>query len=491
MNRRKMRVVFVAPEMVPFAKTGGLADIAGTLPKEIQALGQEVICFLPKYKKVDSNRWPMKKVIDRIQVPVGTEMEAGHVFCFDDPSGVKVFFVDHPEYFGRDELYGTPLGDYPDNDRRFVFFQRAALESLKKLGIQPDVIHCHDWQTGLIPLYLKKLYSGDSVFAKTKTVFTIHNLSYQGNFPPDSLPVTGLTWEEFRLERLEFYGKVSFLKAALVYSDELTTVSPRYAEEIQTKEFGCGMEGVLRARRDDLAGIVNGIDPEEWNPESDRDLAAHFSAKKTEGKEACKAALQKENQLKVDPKIPLLGMITRLADQKGLDILAPAVETIMKKGLQFVLLGTGEERYHQMFRELGKKYSSQLGVHILFDAKLAKRIYAGSDIFLMPSQFEPCGLGQMISLRFGTIPLVRETGGLADTIQDFNPKTGEGNGFVFKEYKTQAFLEALDRAVKVYGDPKLWSKLVKNGMKCDFSWRSSAKHYLELYERVKRKPVAV
>jgi starch synthase len=491
MNRRKMRIVFVAPEMVPFAKTGGLADIAGTLPKEIQALGQEVSCFLPKYKKIDPNRWPMKKVIDRLQVPVGTETEVGHVFRFDDPSGVKVFLLDHPEYYGRDELYGTPLGDYPDNDRRFVFFQRGVLEALKKLNLQPDVVHCHDWQAGLVPLYLKKLYAGETLFSKTKTVFTIHNLAYQGNFPPDSLPVTGLGWEEFRMERLEFYGKLSFLKGALVYSDELTTVSPRYAEEIQTKEFGCGMEGVLRARREDLAGIVNGIDPEEWNPETDPDLAAHFSAKKPEGKELCKAALQAENHFKADGRVPLLGMISRLADQKGLDILTPAVETIMKRGFQFVILGTGEDRYHQIFRELGKKYPNQLGVHILFDAKMAKRIYAGSDIFLMPSQFEPCGLGQMISLRFGTIPLVRETGGLTDTVENFNPRTAEGNGFVFKEYKASALLEALDRAHRTYEDPKLWGKLVRNGMKCDFSWRTSAKHYLELYERVERKPVVV
>ncbi|MBI4115752.1 MAG: glycogen synthase GlgA [Candidatus Omnitrophica bacterium] len=486
-----MRIVFVSPEMVPFAKTGGLADVTGTLPKEIQVLGQEVICFVPKYKKVDVNRWSLKEVIDRLQIPVGSEAETGRVFRFDDPSGVKVYFIDQPEYFSRDELYGTPLGDYPDNDRRFVFFQRGVLEALKKLNLKPDVIHCHDWQAGLTSTYLKTLYSNDPFFAKTKSIFTIHNLAYQGNFPPDSLPVTGLSWDEFKLERLEFYGKVSFLKGGLVYSDELTTVSPRYAQEIQTKEFGCGMEGVLQTRRNDLVGIVNGIDLEEWNPEKDPDIAANFSARKLEGKAACKATLQKENRFKVDPQIPLLGIVTRLADQKGLDILAPAIDALMKRGVQMVLLGTGDEKYHQLLRDLNKKYSHQLGAHILFDAKMAKRIYAGSDIFLMPSRFEPCGLGQLISFRFGTVPLVRETGGLADTVIDFDPRSGEGNGFVFKEYETKTLLGTLDRALVVYEDPKLWAKVVKNGMKADFSWRASARKYIELYERVKRKPVTV
>jgi len=491
MSPKKMRIVFATPEMVPFAKTGGLADVAGTLPQEIQAMGHEVACFLPKYKKVDASRWPLVLVLDRLQIPVGSEAEPGRVFRYDHPSGMKVYFMDQPEYFSRDELYGTAMGDYPDNDRRFVFFQRGVLEALRKLGTKADVIHCHDWQTGLIPTYLKTLYANDPFFTKTKTIFTIHNLAYQGNFPPDSLAITGLSWDEFGLERLEFYGKVSFLKGGLVYSDELTTVSPRYAEEIQTKEYGCGMEGVLQTRRNNLAGIVNGIDPEEWDPEKDPDIPTHFGPKKIEGKAANKAGLQKENRFKVDDRIPLLGIVTRLADQKGLDILTPAVEGFMKRGLQLVLLGTGEDKYHQIFRDLGKKYPYQIGAHILFDAKLAKRIYAGSDIFLMPSRYEPCGLGQLISFRFGTVPLVRETGGLADTVEDFDPRKGEGTGFVFKEHSTKAFLEALDRALEVYRDQRLWLKLMKNGMKCDFSWRSSAKQYVELYDRVERTPVTV
>lgn len=491
MARRKMRIVFVAPEMTPFAKTGGLADVTGTLPKEIQTLGHEVTCLIPKYKKIDPERWSLKKLIDRLEVPMGSEVETGRVYAHEDPAGMKVFFVDQPEYFSRDELYGTPLGDYPDNDRRFVFFQRGALEALRALRVRPDVIHCHDWQTGLVPAYLKTLYVGEPVFSKTKSVFTIHNLAYQGNFPPDSLPLTGLSWDEFRLERLEFYGKVSFLKGGLVYSDALTTVSPRYAEEIRTKEYGCGMEGVLETRQSDLVGIVNGIDPEEWNPEKDSELPARFSSRDLGGKSVNKQALQKDNHLSSDSRVPLLGIITRLADQKGLDILAPAMERMMKRGIQLVLLGTGEEKYHQLFRELAKKYPDQLAVHLLFDAKMAKRIYAGSDIFLMPSRYEPCGLGQLISLRYGTVPLVRETGGLADTVADFDPVSGKGNGFVFKTYTPEAFLGALDRTIRAFRDQKLWLKLVRNGMKCDFSWRASAEQYVELYQRTERKPVTI
>lgn len=486
-----MRIVFITPEMTPFAKTGGLAEVVGSLTKEIQALGREVFCFLPKYKKVDSERWPLKPVIGRLQIPVGSEVETGRVFRYDDPSGVKVFFLDQPEFFSRDELYGTARGDYPDNDRRFVFFQRGVLEALRHLNYKADILHCHDWQTGLVAAYLKTIYAEDSFFAKMRTLFTIHNLGYQGNFPPDSLPITGLPWEEFKMERLEFWGKMSFLKGGLVYADELTTVSPRYAGEIQTKEFGCGLEGVLHLRRDRLVGIVNGIDPEEWNPEKDPDLPSPFSSKKLEGKEGSKAALQKENRFKVDPKIPLLGVVSRLVDQKGLDILGPAVEDFVKRGLQFVLLGTGEDKYHQVFKLLAEKYPRQVGVQILFDAKMAKRIYAGSDIFLMPSRYEPCGLGQMISFRYGTVPLVRETGGLADTVRDFDPQTGSGTGFVFKKHETKALLEALDRALGVYQDPELWQKLVQNGMKQDFSWQASAKKYIQLYDRVERRPVLV
>ncbi len=459
--------------MVPFAKTGGLADVAGELPEALAALGHEIIAFVPRYKTVDIQKWGLRPVIDRLDIPVGSEVETGRVFSHTLQSGIRVFLVDHPEFFCRDGLYGTAVGDYPDNDRRFIFFQRAVCETLINLGFKADIVHCHDWQTGLIPIYLKTLFARQPVFKKTKSVFTIHNLAYQGNFPPDSLPATGLGWDQFRLERLEFYGKISFLKAGLVYADLITTVSERYAEEIQTKEFGCGLEGVLQKRRDSLRGIINGIDPKEWKPETDKGTS--------------KSALQKENGFSVDPKVPVVGLISRLVDQKGIDIVIPAVSEMGRLGVQFVVLGTGEEKYHQTLREIAKKNKSFVGVHVLFDAKMAKRIYAGCDMLLVPSYYEPCGLSQLIALRFGTIPVVRETGGLADTIHDFNPQTREGNGFVFKDYSSEALLGALKRALKVFADQKSWPALVRNAMACDFSWTASAKKYVELYQTMERK----
>jgi starch synthase len=383
------------------------------------------------------------------------------------------------------------MGDYPDNDRRFIFFQRAVIEALKKLNLKPDVLHCHDWQTGLIPAYLKTLYQGDPFFKRTKTFFTIHNPAHQGNFPPDSVSITGLSWEEFRYERLEFYGKISFLKGGLVYSDVLTTVSERYAQEIQTREFGCGMEGALLRRREDLFGILNGIDLNEWNPEKDPDIEANFSAKNLIGKQVCKEALQRENRLKVEPDIPLFGFVSRLAAQKGLDLMTSVIEEVARQKWQLVILGTGDEQYHKVLRILAKRHPDYIGLNITFDPRMAKRIFSGSDMFLMPSRFEPCGLGQMISLRFGTVPVVRETGGLRDTIQEFDPNTGTGNGFTFSKYEADDFFAAIERAVQVFRDRKEWAKLIRNGMGSDFSWKVSARRYVELYERAERKSLNV
>ncbi len=483
-----MKIVFVASEMTPFIKTGGLADVIGSLPDEIQALGHKVLVFIPRAKGVDPQKWELRTVIDRLDVPVGTEKETGRIFSRTLKSGVEVYFVDHPEFFCREGIYGTPLGDYPDNDRRFIFFERAVLETLRAIGESPDVIHCHDWQTGLIPIYLKTLYAEVPLFQKTRTIFTIHNLAYQGNFPPDSLSMTGLGWSQFRMERLEFYGKLSFLKAGILDADLVTTVSERYAEEIQTKEFGCGMEGVLAKRRGHLIGIVNGINPREWDPETDPDLAARYNFSTIDKKGINKSTLQKENGFVVDPKIPLLGLVARLVEQKGLDILIPALGAMTDLGAQFVLLGTGEEKFHQALRDVAKKYRGRCGIHILFDPKMAKRIYASCDMLLIPSYFEPCGLGQMIAFRFGTIPLVRRTGGLADTVQEFNPKTGKGNGFCFDDYTPEALMTTVRHAFELYRNPKTWLALVKNAMASDFSWVASAKKYARVYETVKKRP---
>lgn len=485
-----MEVVFVASEMIPFATTGGLGDVIGSLPKEIAKLGHRVSVFLPKYKKIFKKALDLELLMEGIHVPLGSEVEMGSIFG-SRYGDVRLFFVEHSEYFGRDELYGTPMGDYPDNDRRFTFFQRAVVEGLKRLKIKPDVIHCHDWQSGLIPVYLKTLYQGDSFFKKTKTVFTIHNLAYQGNFPPDSIPVTGLSWDEFKFERLEFYGKISFLKGGLVYSDALTTVSERYAQEIQTQGFGCGLEAVLARRKSDLYGIVNGIDPDEWDASKDKDIEANFSIRNLKGKAACKRLLQAESGLTVDPSIPVFGFVGRLADQKGLDILAPVVEQMAKENWQLVLLGTGDDEYHKTFRILQKRHPKHLGLNITFDPQIAKRIYAGADFFLTPSRYEPCGLGPMIALRFGTVPIVRETGGLVDTVQEFDPKTSEGNGFIFSGYQSEDLFETMKQAVRIFQNERLWAKLVRNGMACDFSWARSARRYVEIYERVERKSLKV
>ncbi len=477
--------------MAPFAKTGGLGDVLGSLTTAIQGLGHEVSVFMPRYQRIGIREWELQPVLDYFEMIIGNHLEATRVFLKKLPSGVKVYFIEHPDFFMRDELYGTPMGDYQDNDRRFIYFQRAVLKAVEELKLQPDIVHCHDWQTGLIPVYLKKPGTGYAPLQKARSFFTIHNLAYQGNFPPDSFPPTGLGWEYYKSDFLEFYGKFSFLKGGLVFADEVTTVSDRYSEEIQTKEFGCGMEGVLAARKDTVTGIINGIDATEWDPATDRDIDAQYSSGDPSKKKLNKSAFQKENGFPVDENIPLLGLVARLVDQKGLDILIPLLEKFAQQNLQFVLLGTGEEKYHQILRDLAKKNKKWFGVHILFDPKMAKKIYAASDMLLFPSYYEPCGLGQIIGLRYGAVPIARATGGLADSIQDFDPETQKGNGFLFEEYSSEAFFAAMLKALKVFKQEKVWKKLVKNAMECDFSWVASAKKYSKLYEAVKRRTVKV
>ncbi|HNX68663.1 MAG TPA: glycogen synthase GlgA [Candidatus Omnitrophota bacterium] len=486
-----MKILFVASEMAPFATTGGLGEVVGSLTGAVRGLGHDVSVFLPRYKRIDIQQLGLEIVVDYFEMIIGNQLEATRIFLKKLPNGVKVYFVEHPDYFMRDELYGTAVGDYQDNDRRFTYFQRAVLKAAEKLKLNPDVIHCHDWQTGLIPVYLKVPGTEAAPFPKARTLFTIHNLAYQGNYPPDSFPATGFGWELYKSDFLEFYGKFSFLKGGLVFADEVTTVSERYSREIQTKESGCGMEGVLAARKDSVTGIVNGIDPKDWDPETDSDIEAQFSLGNPSRKELNKAALQKENGFKVDKSIPVLGLVARLVDQKGVDILIPILEQLSKEEVQLVILGTGEEKYHQILRDIAKRNKKWFGVHILFDPKMAKRIYAGCDMLLFPSYYEPCGLGQIIGLRYGTVPVARATGGLADTIREFEISTQKGNGFLFEEYSGEAFLSTILRACKVFKQEKLWKALVKNAMESDFSWASSARKYTQLYETVKRRPVKV
>ncbi|MFH2137163.1 MAG: glycogen synthase GlgA [Candidatus Omnitrophota bacterium] len=472
-----MKILFCSAEVVPFAKTGGLADVAGTLPPELAKLGVEIKIVLPRYKCIDANKFNLTKVVDNFSVAKLADK-------------VEVYFVENKKYFDRDGLYQDKGKDFPDNLDRFTYYCAQTMKLLKVINFKPDIIHCNDWQTALIPVYLKTLYKNDPFYKNTKTVFTIHNLGYQGLFTKEEFSKTGLTEKEFSVGGLEFYGKTNLLKGGLLFADKITTVSSTYAQEIQTEEFGCGLEGILQNRKKDLLGILNGINYQEWDPLTNKALSYNYDVNTLDGKYENKMQLQQLGNMKVDKNIPLFGMITRLADQKGLDIFAEIIDQICKLPLQFVLLGTGDQKYHEIFEELQKKCKNTF-INLTFDAALAYKIYAASDMFLMPSYYEPCGLGQLISLAFGTIPVVRKTGGLADTVVDYNQSKEDGNGFVFSGYKSEELLEAIKRSLEVYKDSQQWNRLVVKAMNYDFSWGQSAKKYLHLYEELmsNRKPV--
>lgn len=478
-----MKLVFATPEMVPFAKTGGLADVCGALLKEIRVgRWREVFAILPKYRVIEKNVKGLKKIRE-FSLTINGETEPVSVEV-SEILGFPTFFIDSPKYFDREFLYGTAEGDYPDNDKRFILYNQAVLKTLKELNIQPDVIHCHDWQSALIPAYIKRLFFDDPFFKDTKTVLTIHNLGYQGIFPKETLRMAGFSDDEWHHERLEYWGKFSFLKAGIVYADYITTVSKTYANEIQTQEFGLGLDGVLRSRKDRLFGITNGIDTNEWDPRTDK-VIFKYSGRTTTKKVLNKLFLQKKNSLIEDKNIFLIGMVTRLCDQKGLDITCEAIDEIIKKDIQLVILGIGEERYHILLEEMAKRYKGKIGVNIKFDEKLARMIYAGADAFLIPSRYEPCGLTQMIALRYGTLPIVRKTGGLADTVRD------EENGFVFEGYTKDSLISAIERAKAAFSNKKLWKKMVLKGIQEDFSWQKSAREYYKLYSsfiKFKTKP---
>ncbi len=465
-----MNVLFCSSEVVPFAKTGGLADVAGTLPPELAKLGVNIKVVLPHYKVIDFKKFKIRKINKDASVAVIS-------------NNVEVYFIENKRYFDRANLYQYNGVDYRDNLERFTYYCQQTLKLAKKIKFKPDIIHCNDWQSALIPIYLKTIYKKDVFFKKTKTVFTIHNLGYQGLFPKEDLPVTGLSEDVFSIDGLEFYGRINLLKGGLLFSDKITTVSSTYAAEIQTTQFGCGLEGVLAKRKSDLSGILNGINCQDWDPQQNKVLTRNYSPDEIEGKYFNKTNLQKKCKLKVSRDIPLLGIITRLADQKGLDILAGVIDKIVQMPIQFILLGTGDPKYHKLFENIKNKYKNT-SIHLTFDVKLAYKIYAGLDIFLMPSYYEPCGLGQLISLNFGTIPLVRKTGGLADTVVDYDPFTKQGNGFVFDNYQAGALLEAIKRALCVYNDTETWKKLVAKAMRCNYSWEASAREYSELYNKI-------
>jgi starch synthase len=459
-GKRGLKVLCCASEVAPFEKTGGLADVTGSLPKALAGMGVETLILMPKYRNVPFTE---KKVAP----------------------GVTARFIGNEEYFNRAGLYGNDRGDYPDNLQRFSFFCREALETARAAGFRPDIVHAHDWQAALLPVLLKT--GTDDFFRDTRSVLTVHNIAYQGQFPHKQYGVLGMDPSLFAIDGFEFYGKINLLKAGLLYADAVTTVSPTYAKEIRTVDYGFGLEGVVKKRAGAVHGILNGIDTSMWDPSTDKRIAARYSAEDPSGKKVCKAELQRSLGLEVREDVPLFAMVTRLAEQKGLDIVSGAADKLLSRGVQFVLLGEGDAVYHTTFANIGKRHPKNARILLGFDSQRAHAVYAGADVFLMPSYFEPCGLGQMISMRYGTVPLVRNVGGLADTVKDLDADPKSGNGFAFDQHSPEKLLETAARAEKLFADKTRLEKVRKRMMKLDFSWDASAKRYLELYKELVKK----
>ncbi|MBW1839169.1 MAG: glycogen synthase GlgA [Deltaproteobacteria bacterium] len=484
-----IKTLLVSSEVAPFSKTGGLADVSGSLPGALKNLGCDIRVTTPLYKMVRESGYTAEKILKGFKVKVGKGFKRGDVSESVLNGQVKTYLIEKDQYYNRKDLYGTSRGDYSDNAARFIFFSLMVFELCKAIGFKPDVIHCNDWQSGLIPAYLRTVYRNDPFFKHTAVLFTIHNLAYQGNFPEEELTLTGLPPETFTPEGIEFWGKVSFLKAGIVYSEVINTVSQAYSREIQTTEYGCGMEGILAYRKDDLFGIINGVDYEIWSPEKDTFIAANYSKDNLSGKIKCKADLISQFGLPESlNNRPLLGMISRLADQKGFDLLAKIMGDLMNLDVGFILLGTGEQKYHKLFSDIAKKYPRKAGIRLSYNNALAHKIEAGCDMFLMPSRYEPCGLNQIYSLKYGTIPVVRATGGLDDTIEDYTLSSEVGNGFKFTDYSPHEFLDKIKEALEVYENKDAWLKLVRKVMSLDFSWENSARQYIDLYQRAMGKP---
>lgn len=474
-----LKVLFVASEAAPFAKTGGLGDVIGSLPKALKKQAMDVRVILPKYGSIPAEFTENMTRTATLTVPVGWRRQYCGLYELEY-QGVTWHFVDNEYYFKREQLYG-----YYDEAERFAYFCRAVLKGLPHLGFRPDIIHCHDWQTGPLPAMLRQQYLMRSAYAGIKTMFTIHNLMYQGIFPADILgDLLGLPATVFTEDGLEFYGQVNFLKGGLAFSDCITTVSKSYVQEIQQPYFGEKLNGFLAKRQADLYGIVNGIDYEIYHPAQDPAIYTNYTWRGTVKRLENKCKLQAELGLPVDRQIPLLGIVSRLVDSKGLDLIAHVMEEILNLDVQLVVLGTGEARFEQLFTDAARRHPRKVSANITFSEALAHRIYAGSDLYLMPSRFEPCGIGQLIALRYGSIPIVRQVGGLKDTITPFNPATGTGNGFAFINYNAHEMLQVIEEAVRLYQDRNQWAKLVKNAMRSDNSWQHSAGEYRALYQLV-------
>ncbi len=495
---RPLRVVLASSEAVPFSKTGGLADVVGALAKSLDQLGHDVTVVVPDYYAMRQRAKGLPSITEtgmRFSISMSGRLVMGSVNWTTLPgTGVKVLLVRQPDYFDRSQLYQEHGHGYVDNCERFCFFSRAVLEICRQMVLRPDVIHCNDWQTGLIPALLHSQYSQLPGFEKTTSVMTLHNMAYQGRFWHFDMPLTGMDWKHFNHHQMEAWGDLNLLKTGIAFADQITTVSPTYAKEICHPDGGYGLEGLLKYRGRDLVGILNGIDDEVWNPQTNAYLPAKYcSSTVATGKPACKAHLQQRMSLPQNADVPLFGMVSRMADQKGFDLVMGSADRLLQQNIQMAFLGTGDPQYETQLRDLAKRYPQQVAVEIGFDESLAHQIEAGSDAFMMPSRFEPCGLNQMYSLHYGTVPIVRNVGGLADSVVDFdsNAESPElvaksletGTGFVFSDYSREAFAATVERAIQTYSQKSTWQRLVQNGMAGDWSWTRSAQLYVDVYRK--------
>lgn len=493
-----MKILFATTEAVPFCKTGGLGDVCGSLPRELANLGHEVVLIMPAFRQSRNAGVPIEPTGISFEIPMGGKLVTGSLLRSTLPnSEVPVYLVEQNDYFDRAELYWENGEDYRDNCERFAFFCRAVLEAIPLIDFVPELVHCHDWTAGLVPAYLKTVYAGVPPYDSIATLYTIHNLAYQGNFWHWDMALTGIDWKHFNWQEMEFFGKLSFMKSGLAFADVLSTVSPRYAEEIQSPPLSCGLEGILQSRKNDLHGIINGVDYTSWNPASDPFLTEHQYNDESfcQGKAYWKAALQREMQLPESPDTPLIASVGRLAEQKGFDLIASVMqkwatsansEQPTMPNAQWVILGTGESKFHELLERLAKQFPNQIAVRLEFSNELAHKIEAGADMFLMPSRYEPCGLNQLYSLKYGTVPIVRETGGLADSIVNYTEATHGNNtatGFSFADFTPDALESAILRACDCFAVRPVWEQLVRRGMLQDWSWAKSAVEYGKLYEQ--------
>jgi starch synthase len=477
-----MKILIASSEVHPYSKSGGLADMVGALGKSLGRAGHEVGLVTPLYRGILEKLPEIQKTDITLELPLGSLLVRAHVWSLQPSTGLTIYFIEQPEFYDRVALYTENGVDYPDNAQRFIFFSKAIAHLARHLPWKPELVHLHDWQTGLVPVFIlhEKLTEGWGT--TPHTCFTIHNLAYQGHFPSSAYQFTNLPPEYFNFRGLEFHGHMNCMKAGIVYSDVITTVSPRYAREITTEAFGCGLDPVLRLRQESLYGILNGVDYEEWNTEFNKNLRHSFTSVALEGKAMGKGALQQEYGLPVKANVPLFANITRLAEQKGVDIQLGALEEMLAADIQFMLLGSGAPDYETAYLQLAKRYPTKVAVRLGFDQGLSHRIEAGADFFLMPSRYEPCGLNQMYSLRYGTVPIVRRTGGLDDSVVDISEDAEHANGIKFEEYSVRALAKAIRKALVVYQDPELLTHYRQNGMQTDFSWERTAQEYLEVYE---------